>query len=62
MTVFKPNSSGGYGLTAAVEFGAVESDAAILRHFSREVLDNARSRITVLDELLNLLAKAEIKT
>ena len=43
----------------AARFGAVASDASILRHFSCEVLDDARSRITVLDELLNLLTKAE---
>ena len=43
----------------AARFGAVASDASSLRHFSCEVLDDARSRITVLDELLNLLTKAE---
>ena len=43
----------------AVRFGAAASDASALRHFSREVLNEARSRITVLDELLNLLIKAE---
>ena len=46
----------------AARFGSAASDASILRHFSREVVDEARSRITVLDELLNLLTKAEIET
>ena len=41
---------------------ASASDAFILRHFSREVVDEARSRITVLSELFNLLTKAEIET
>lgn len=43
-------------------FGATASDTSILRHFSREVMDEARSRIAVLSELLNLLTKAEIET
>lgn len=50
------------GLTTAqlkrdflARFGAVASDEFVLRHFSREVIDEARSRIVVLDELLNLL-------
>lgn len=43
----------------AARFGTAASDGSILRHFGPEVLDEARSRITVLDELLNLLTKAE---
>lgn len=46
----------------SARFGASASDAFILRHFSREVVDEARSRITVLSELFNLLTKAEIET
>lgn len=45
-----------------VRFGAAASDASILRHFSREVIDEARSRIAVLSELFNLLTKAGIET
>ena len=43
----------------AARFGAAASDASVLRHFSLEVMHEARSRITILDELLNLLRKAE---
>ena len=43
----------------AARFGAAASDASVLRHFSREVLNEARFRIVVLDELLNLLMKVE---
>ncbi|MDP2254448.1 MAG: hypothetical protein Q8K05_00080 [Polaromonas sp.] len=46
----------------SARFGAAASDAAVLRHFSRDVLDEARSRIAVLDELLNLLTMAVLKT
>ena len=42
-----------------VRFAAAAPDGSILRHFSREVLDEARSRIAVLDALLNLLTKAQ---
>lgn len=44
----------------AARFGATASDALVLRAFSRDVLDEARYRITVLDTLLNLLTNAEI--
>ncbi len=44
----------------AARFGAAASDTSVLRHFSREVLDGARSRINVLDALLNLLTTARI--
>jgi hypothetical protein len=44
----------------STRFGSDASDASMLRHFSREVLDEARSRIAVLDQLLSLLTKAEI--
>lgn len=43
-------------------FGAAASDTSILRHFSQDVMDEARSRITVLSELFNLLTKAGIET
>lgn len=42
-------------------FGAAASNAVILRSFSRDVLDEARSRIRVLDELLNLLLMAALR-
>lgn len=45
----------------AARFGASASDPSILRHFSREVFNDARSRITVLNDLLNLLTKAEVR-
>ncbi|HQC86969.1 MAG TPA: hypothetical protein PLN82_14000 [Rhodoferax sp.] len=38
-------------------FGCAASDATTLRHFNRELLDEARTRIPVLDALLNLLTK-----
>ncbi len=42
-------------------FGSAASDTSILRHFSREVMDEARSRIAVLSELFNLLTKGGIE-
>ena len=45
----------------AARFGSAASDPSILRHFSREVFNDARSRITVLNDLLNLLTKAEVR-
>ena len=44
----------------AARFGASASDASISRHFNREVLEEARFRITILNELWSLLTKAEI--
>lgn len=44
----------------AARFGAAASEASILRHFSRELLDEARSRIAVLNELLNLFTRAKV--
>lgn len=46
----------------AARFGSAASDPSVLRHFSRDVSDEARSRITVLSQLFNLLTKAEIET
>ena len=43
----------------AARFGDVASDASVLRHFSREVLDEARSRLGILDQLLTLLTRAK---
>lgn len=43
----------------AARFGAAASDASILRYFPREVLDAGRTRISVLDDLLNLLMKVD---
>ena len=44
----------------AARFGAAASDPSILRHFSREVLECARARIVILDQLVNLLTQANI--
>lgn len=45
----------------AARFGAAASEASVLRHFSLDVLNEARDRITVLNELLNLLQKASVE-
>ena len=43
-------------------FGCAASDTAMLRHFSRDAVDEARSHITILSELFNLLTKAKIES
>ncbi len=40
--------------------GAAASDVSVLRYFSREVLEVARSRVSVIDELCRLMVFAEI--
>lgn len=46
----------------SAHFGSAASDTSILRHFSRDAVDEARSHITILSELFDLLTKAKIKT
>ncbi len=44
----------------AARFGAAASDRFVLRHFNRELLDEAKSRIMVLEMLCKLLTKAQV--
>ena len=44
----------------AARFGAAASDASVLHYFSRQVIEEARARIAVLDELVNLLTQGNI--
>lgn len=46
----------------SARFGSAASDPSILRNFSRELLDEARTRMTVLGDLVNLLTKGQIET
>jgi hypothetical protein len=43
----------------AARFGAPASDASVLRFFSLVMLNETRSRIPILNELFNLLVKAQ---
>ena len=44
----------------SARFGVAASDPSVLRHFSREVLEAARGRIVVLNELVHLLTQAQL--
>ena len=44
----------------SVRFGAAASDASVLRHFSREVIDAALARVEVLRGLVNLMTSATV--
>lgn len=45
----------------AARFGATASDALVCQHFARDVIDTALARVPVLNNLVHLLLKAQVR-
>lgn len=45
----------------AARFGAAASNALVCQHFARDVIDTALARVSVLNNLVHLLLKAQVR-